>query len=172
MPGMLCGADCWHHAVLANRKIDVSTTIRSRISFPHFIPLTLPQKRSFCKGTRVTGDYESTRGWISLQSVGHPYCVGADTCSCTISHLPSWFSKTTVQRKFPISTLPAFVVISSLIVAVAQTKSPWEWMAASSFIVNLALLYPASSAFTPFSYSSQLSYFNGAISKKVCGPLA
>src|SRR6202049_2843949 len=67
------------------------------------------------------------------------YPSGAETCSCTIIHLPSSFSQITVQRKFPISTLPAFVVISSFTVAVPHARSPCWCMAASSLTVNFAL---------------------------------
>src|ERR1700680_1289406 len=70
---------------------------------------------------------------------GPNYAIGAETCSCTITHLPSFFSQITVQRKFPISTFPAFVVISSFTVAVPHTRSPCWCMAASSLTVNFAL---------------------------------
>jgi len=68
------------------------------------------------------------------------YSIGAETCSCTITHLPSSFSQITVQRKVPISTFPAFVVISSFTVAVPHARSPCWCMAASSLTVNFALL--------------------------------
>src|ERR1700694_1691453 len=68
------------------------------------------------------------------------YPRGAETCSCTITHLPSSFSQITVQRKFPISTFPALVVISSFTVAVPHARSPCWCSAASSLTVNLALL--------------------------------
>src|SRR5260370_41967432 len=68
------------------------------------------------------------------------YPIGAETCSCTITHLLSCFSQITVQRKFPISTLPALLVISSFTVAVPHARSPCWCMAASSLTVNFALL--------------------------------
>src|SRR5580658_524413 len=104
--------------------------------------LTLAQRSCFCKSTRVTSDYRGNRrlGEVGVFDRLRAYCSGSETCSCTISHLPSWFSNTPVQRMLVISILPAFVVISLFTVAVAQTKSPWGWMARSSFKVNFALL--------------------------------
>src|SRR5260370_6720456 len=63
------------------------------------------------------------------------YPIGAETCSCTITHLPFSFSQITVQRKFPSSTFPAFAVISSLTVAGAHYRAPWWVLGTSPFAV-------------------------------------
>ena len=68
------------------------------------------------------GDYGRLAVHIGRDPRPH-YPIGAETCSCTITHLPFSFSQITVQRKFPNSTFPAFVVISSLTVAVPHTKA-------------------------------------------------
>src|SRR6266571_965387 len=85
------------------------------------------------------GDTEGL-SYTSVGALGRIYPIGAETCSCTITHLPSSFSQITVQRKFPISTFPAFVVISSFTVAVPHARSPCWCMAASSLTVNFARL--------------------------------
>src|ERR1700736_455918 len=96
---------------------------------------TLPASRN--------SSHQQAEPRLALHIGGDPrpnYPIGTETCSCTITHLPSSFTQITVQRKFPISTFPAFVVISSFTVAVPHARSPCWCRAASSLTVNFALL--------------------------------
>jgi hypothetical protein len=58
---LLAAGGCWPEVTLANRKSEIRTTIRSRITKSPIVGvlllLTLSQERCFSKGNGITGDY-------------------------------------------------------------------------------------------------------------------
>src|SRR5206468_1652797 len=92
------------------------------------------------------------------------YFVGSLMCSWTIFQAPSRFSQTEVHRQSTLLLVPSFICMSMCTIAVAQLVEPAGWIFTSSTFA-LPDLIPASTAFTPDSYSAQLWYSSGAISK-------
>src|SRR5689334_1608106 len=101
-------------------------------------------------------------GGIGSFEFGH--LLGSLMCSWTIFQSPPRFSQMDVHRQSGFTWLPSFICMSMCTMAVAHLAGPAEWIFTSSTFA-LPDLIPASTAFTPVSYSAQLWYSSGAMSK-------